>query len=183
MISFELTLMQLSERPEFFVLLFCLRKQRYKVQFVQVWGPQFITNSSLDKKSKNKYQNVETRGILCYLFIPWGHESFRKQFDDWWRPRVSKIPVTLVTVNFYQFLLNWSQNGDHELVRRSSGNDQNRPEVIYITPDNVDSVIQTLRLPSYRELRKRKRPFTIFVEGIVGTGKSTFLEPFQVNYS
>merc|ERR1712029_427004 len=47
------------------------------------------------------------------------------------------------------------QNGDHELVRRSSGNDQNRPEVIYITPDNVDSVIQTLRLPSYRELRKR----------------------------
>lgn len=75
---------------------------------------------------------------------------------------------------------NAEQNGDHEVVRRSSGNNaETRPEVIYITPDNVDSVIQTLRLPSYRELRKRKRPFTIFVEGIVGTGKSTFLEPFQ----
>ena len=68
----------------------------------------------------------------------------------------------------------------HEIVRRSFRED--RPEVIYITPENVDSVIQNLRLPSYRELRKRKRPFTLFVEGIVGTGKSTFLEPFQVSF-
>ena len=28
-------------------------------------------------------------------------------------------------------------------------------------------------------MRLRKKPFTIFVEGIVGTGKSTFLKAFE----
>ena len=67
MISFQLTVMQLSERPEFFVLRFCLRKQRYKVQFVQVWGPQFITNSSLVKKSEINIKMLK-HVVFCAIF-------------------------------------------------------------------------------------------------------------------
>jgi len=59
--------------------------------------------------------------------------------------------------------------------------DSPRPRLEYITPENIDSVIEQMTMPSYRELKRRKRPFTIFVEGIVGTGKSTFLEPFKVS--
>ena len=72
---------------------------------------------------------------------------------------------------------------EHEIFRRSSGilAEPSRPRIVYITPDNIDQVIEQFTVPSHRELKRRKRPFTIFVEGIVGTGKSTFLEPFTVS--
>ena len=37
-----------------------------------------------------------------------------------------------------------------------------------------------LKFPEMREFRRRRKPYTINVEGIVGTGKSTFLEFFEV---
>ena len=51
---------------------------------------------------------------------------------------------------------------------------------IYITPDNVDDVLQTLVFPSMDTLKARKRPFSFVVEGIVGTGKTTLLSAFKV---
>ena len=51
---------------------------------------------------------------------------------------------------------------------------------IYITPDNVDDVLQTLVFPSMDALKERKRPFSFVVEGIVGTGKTTLLSAFKV---
>lgn len=54
-----------------------------------------------------------------------------------------------------------------------------RPNIIYITPENAEHVISQIRMPSWSELRNRQRPFTVFVEGIVGTGKSTLLKPFK----
>jgi predicted AAA+ superfamily ATPase len=52
--------------------------------------------------------------------------------------------------------------------------------ITYITPQNVDQVMDQIRMPTWQELKDRKRPFTFFVEGIVGTGKSTLLQPFKV---
>ena len=37
-----------------------------------------------------------------------------------------------------------------------------------------------IQWPTERELKKRSKPFTVNVEGIVGTGKSTFLRFFKV---
>ena len=51
---------------------------------------------------------------------------------------------------------------------------------IYITPDNVDDVLQALVFPSMDALKERKRPFSFVVEGIVGTGKTTLLSAFKV---
>ena len=51
---------------------------------------------------------------------------------------------------------------------------------IYITPDNIDEVLQSLSLPSMHTLKERKKPFSIEVEGIVGTGKTTLLTAFKV---
>ena len=51
---------------------------------------------------------------------------------------------------------------------------------VYITPDNVDDVLQTLVFPSMDTLKERKRPFSFVVEGIVGTGKTTLLSAFKV---
>lgn len=69
---------------------------------------------------------------------------------------------------------------NHEVVRRSSaGLEPRTHRIIYITPQNADKVIDSMQFPSWIELKKRQRPFTFFVEGIVGTGKSTMLKPFQ----
>ena len=51
---------------------------------------------------------------------------------------------------------------------------------IYITPENVESVLESLSLPSMQTLKERKKPFSFFVEGIVGTGKTTLLTAFKV---
>ena len=53
-------------------------------------------------------------------------------------------------------------------------------QTVYLTPENADSVLQTLTLPSMRKLKRRRKPFTITVEGIVGCGKSTLLSAFKV---
>merc|ERR1719219_2029547 len=52
------------------------------------------------------------------------------------------------------------------------------PTVVYIAPNNASQVISELEFP---ELNRQSptRPFTIHVEGIVGTGKSTMLEGFK----
>ena len=51
---------------------------------------------------------------------------------------------------------------------------------IYLTPENADSVLQTLTLPSMQTLKRRRKPFSFTVEGIVGSGKSTLLSAFKV---
>ena len=51
---------------------------------------------------------------------------------------------------------------------------------IYLTPENADTVLQTLTLPSMQTLKKRRKPFSFTVEGIVGSGKSTLLSAFKV---
>ena len=72
------------------------------------------------------------------------------------------------------------QLSHHEIVRRSYlGFEPPRPNVIYITPENADRIIDQIRIPTWREMRNRRKPFTIFAEGIVGTGKSTFLKAFE----
>ena len=53
-------------------------------------------------------------------------------------------------------------------------------DTIYLTPENVDSVLQTLTLPSMKNLKRRRKPFSFTVEGIVGSGKSTLLSTFKV---
>ena len=70
----------------------------------------------------------------------------------------------------------------HEVVRRSNaGFELEVPyHVKYITPQNVDEMLEHIKAPNWKEIKYRKNPFTIFVEGNVGTGKSTFLEAFQV---
>jgi len=52
------------------------------------------------------------------------------------------------------------------------------PSVVYISPHNASQVISELKFP---ELHRQSptRPFTIQLEGTVGTGKSTMLEAFQ----
>merc|ERR1711951_341903 len=52
------------------------------------------------------------------------------------------------------------------------------PTVVYIAPLNASKVIASLEFP---ELNRQSptRPFTLHVEGIVGTGKSTMLEAFK----
>jgi len=67
----------------------------------------------------------------------------------------------------------------HEVVKRANGYDPNQVEIKYITPNNVDEIVKYIQAPNWQEIKYRKKPFTIFVEGIVGTGKSTFLEPFK----
>ena len=68
----------------------------------------------------------------------------------------------------------------HEIVRRSYlGFEPASPKLIYINPENAERIINQIRIPSWKDLRLRKKPFTIFVEGIVGTGKSTFLKAFE----
>merc|ERR1712168_222683 len=68
----------------------------------------------------------------------------------------------------------------HEIVRRSYlGSEPSRPLIVYLTPENAERIINSIEIPSWKELRNRKKPFTIFVEGIVGTGKSTFLKAFE----
>ena len=52
---------------------------------------------------------------------------------------------------------------------------------IYLTPQNADSVLQTLTLPSMQDLKRRRKPFSFTVEGIVGSGKSTLLSAFKVS--
>ena len=51
---------------------------------------------------------------------------------------------------------------------------------IYLTPENADTVLQTLTLPSMQTLKRRRKPFSFTVEGIVGSGKSTLLSAFKV---
>ena len=51
---------------------------------------------------------------------------------------------------------------------------------IYLTPENADTVLQTLTLPSMQNLKRRRKPFSFTVEGIVGSGKSTLLSAFKV---
>ena len=51
---------------------------------------------------------------------------------------------------------------------------------IYITPENIDDVLNSLSFPSMHTLKERKKPFSFNVEGIVGTGKSTLLSAFKV---
>lgn len=52
------------------------------------------------------------------------------------------------------------------------------PSVVHIAPHNASEIISQLQFP---ELARHNptRPFTIQVEGIVGTGKSTMLEAFR----
>jgi len=52
--------------------------------------------------------------------------------------------------------------------------------VTYISPHNASQVISSLEFPEIGRA-DRTRPFTIHVEGIVGTGKSTMLQAFE-NY-
>ena len=69
----------------------------------------------------------------------------------------------------------------HEVVRRSNpGNDQPEIDVVYLTPSNIDTMLDFIQPPNWKEIKHRRKPFTIFVEGIVGTGKTTFLQSFQV---
>ena len=51
---------------------------------------------------------------------------------------------------------------------------------IYLTPENADKVLQSLTLPSMQNLKRRRKPFSFTVEGIVGSGKSTLLSAFKV---
>ena len=51
---------------------------------------------------------------------------------------------------------------------------------IYLTPENADTVLQSLTLPSMQNLKRRRKPFSFTVEGIVGSGKSTLLSAFKV---
>jgi len=68
----------------------------------------------------------------------------------------------------------------HEVVRRSNpGNDQPEIDVVYLTPSNIDTMLDFIQPPNWKEIKHRRKPFTIFVEGIVGTGKTTFLQSFQ----
>ena len=50
-----------------------------------------------------------------------------------------------------------------------------------MTTQNADSVLQTLTLPSMQDLKRRRKPFSFTVEGIVGSGKSTLLSAFKVS--
>jgi len=69
----------------------------------------------------------------------------------------------------------------HEVVRRSYATPEQpeRPKLVYLTPNNAEEIIEEIKIPSWRHMKDRKRPFTIFVEGIVGTGKSTLLDAFK----
>ena len=40
---------------------------------------------------------------------------------------------------------------------------------------------EDLKFPNLRDFQRRRKPFTVNVEGIVGTGKSTFLRYFRVS--
>lgn len=40
---------------------------------------------------------------------------------------------------------------------------------------------EDLKFPNLRDFKRRRKPFTVNVEGIVGTGKSTFLRYFRVS--
>ena len=59
-------------------------------------------------------------------------------------------------------------------------NPEDLVDTIYLTPENVDSVLQSLTLPSMKYLKRRRKPFSFTVEGIVGSGKSTLLSAFKV---
>lgn len=45
--------------------------------------------------------------------------------------------------------------------------------------EQIEKQWENLEFPSLKEFRRRKKPFTVNVEGIVGTGKSTFLRFFK----
>ena len=67
-------------------------------------------------------------------------------------------------------LLSEKQNAPHmthhEIVRRSYlGSEPSRPMIVYLTPENAERIINSIEIPSWKELRNRKKPFTIFVEG------------------
>ena len=49
---------------------------------------------------------------------------------------------------------------------------------LYITPENVDEVINASFLSSMQTLKLSKKPFSFVVEGIVGAGKTTMLSAF-----
>ena len=82
--------------------------------------------------------------------------------------------------NFLNIFFKYSPQ-PHEVVRRSNpGNDQPEIDVVYLTPSNIDTMLDFIQPPNWKDIKHRRKPFTIFVEGIVGTGKTTFLQSFQV---
>jgi len=58
-------------------------------------------------------------------------------------------------------------------------NSRDRINPIYLTPQNADSMLRRLTLPSMQDLKRRRKPFSFTVEGIVGSGKSTLLSAFK----
>ena len=60
-------------------------------------------------------------------------------------------------------------------------NSRDRINPIYLTPQNADSMLRRLTLPSMQDLKRRRKPFSFTVEGIVGSGKSTLLSAFKVS--
>ena len=93
------------------------------------------------------------------------------------------LPMFLeIQKNILLFFLKYSAL-PHEVVRRSNSGDQPEIDVVYLTPQNIDNFLDFIQPPNWKEIKHRRKPFTIFVEGIVGTGKTTFLQSFQVqNY-
>ena len=51
----------------------------------------------------------------------------------------------------------------------------------FLTLEEMERQWEDLKFPNLRDFQRRRKPFTVNVEGIVGTGKSTFLRYFRVS--
>jgi hypothetical protein len=57
---------------------------------------------------------------------------------------------------------------------------RSQPHFIHLTRTNLEAALDQIQFPGVDRLERPQRPFTFFVEGIIGTGKSTLLEAFKV---
>ena len=138
--------------------------------------------------------------LLFVVFLPYGHFleiiknsgiiSFSQQITTsfqnistteypgvkWWT--FDEISYNTSATN--QTNLNTHTNETGNVNSVTYPNSEDLIDTIYLTPDNVDSVLQTLTLPSMKSLKRRRKPFSFTVEGIVGSGKSTLLSTFKV---
>ena len=84
---------------------------------------------------------------------------------------IDLIKIIFVFVSFLQLCC--------ETVSESKNDtDYKINDTLYITPENVDGVINSSFFPSMQTLNSRKQPFSFVVEGIVGAGKTTMLSAF-----